>query len=305
MSVAIYPTRVDVLDAAGSVLVTHPVPNRPTRLPPDWGPPAPPSQAPSRTALEDRFLARFPQAAPFLEGLKRSMMTLTPIHLRTIDRLADLYGDPAMRAALQRARDYRNFNAEALKRILEAVHPNLTTIARRLPELLAGAEQGHPAYSEFLREVLRAEQTVRWERKIQRRTRWSKLGPEVPLDGFDWSARPQLSPQVVKELLTFRFVEERRNVILVGKPSTGKMTVARAIGHAACRRGMSVYGGDAGRRPGEAPGDRRGHDPAVHRQVIPRPLGHPRRPARRRVAPLDSPTVRPRKSASSGIRVGN
>lgn len=123
------------------------------------------------------------------------------------------------------------------------VELNLTTIARRLPELLAGAEQGHPAYSEFLREVLRAEQTVRWERKIQRRTRWSKLGPEVPLDGFDWSARPQLSPQVVKELLTCRFVEERRNVILVGKPSTGKTTVARAIGHAACRRGMSVYAG--------------------------------------------------------------
>lgn len=48
---------------------------------------------------------------------------------------------------------------------------------------------------------------------------------------------------MVKELLTGRFVEERRNVILVGKPSPGKTTIARALGHAACARGMSVYYG--------------------------------------------------------------
>lgn len=120
---------------------------------------------------------------------------------------------------------------------------NLTTGARRLSELLGAAEKGHPAYSEFLTSVLEAEQVARRERKIQRRVRWSKLGAEVPLDGFDWVARPQLSAKVVKELLTGRFIEERRNVILVGRPSTGKTTVARAIGHAACRRGLSVYNG--------------------------------------------------------------
>lgn len=125
VNVSIYPTRVDVLDAAGRVVVTHPVPDRPTRLPTDWGPPAPPSEAPSRTALEARFLARFPGAAPFLEGLKRRMMTLTPVHLRTIDRLANLYGDAAMRAALERATAFRNFNSLALERILVRAHPNV------------------------------------------------------------------------------------------------------------------------------------------------------------------------------------
>ena len=118
---------------------------------------------------------------------------------------------------------------------------NLTTASRRLGDLLAEAEKTHSAYSEFLRHVLDAEEGSRWERKIQRRTRWSKLGPAVSLDGFDWSIRPQLSPQVVKELLTCRFIDEHRNLILVGRPSTGKTTVARAIGHAACARAMSVY----------------------------------------------------------------
>ncbi len=119
----------------------------------------------------------------------------------------------------------------------------LTTVARRLSEMLAQAEKTHPSYTEFLLTLLSAEEAARWERRIQRRQRWSKLGPPVGLDRFDWSIRPQLSPQVVKELLTCRFVEERRNVILVGRPSTGKTTVARALGHAACARGMSVYYG--------------------------------------------------------------
>jgi DNA replication protein DnaC len=135
----------------------------------------------------------------------------------------------------------KNDPIEELRALL--VELNLTTVAKRLSELLAQAEKGNPAFSEFLSTVLEAEQTARRERKIQRRVRWSKLGPDIPLDGFDWAARPQLSPQVVKELQTCRFVEEHRNVILVGKPSTGKTTVARAIGHAACRRGMSVYYG--------------------------------------------------------------
>lgn len=117
----------------------------------------------------------------------------------------------------------------------------LTTAARRLSELLTQAEASQPAYSEFLRQILEAEDGARWERKLQRRRRWSKLGPPVTLEGFDWAARPQLSPQVVKELLTCRFVEEHRNVLLVGRPSTGKTTVAKALGHAACARALSVY----------------------------------------------------------------
>lgn len=128
---------------------------------------------------------------------------------------------------------------EALRALL--VELNLTTLARELSSVLAQAEQAAPGYSEFLRRALEVEETARTERRIQRRVRRSRLGVDVSLDGFDFSARPQLSPQAVKELLTCRFVEERRNIVLVGKPSLGKTTVARAIGHQACKRGFSVY----------------------------------------------------------------
>jgi DNA replication protein DnaC len=123
------------------------------------------------------------------------------------------------------------------------VELNLTTLARDLAGLLARAETSSspPSYSQFLLEALETERAARTERKIQRRLRWSRLGPPISLDRFDWSARPQLTPSAVKELLTCRFVEEKRNVILVGRPSLGKTTVARAIGHAACQKLYSVY----------------------------------------------------------------
>lgn len=128
---------------------------------------------------------------------------------------------------------------EALRRLLEEL--DLTTLARQLGGVLERAEKAAPSYSEFLRWALECEEGARKERKVERRVRWSRLGPYESLEDFDFSARPQLSASAVRELLTCRFVEERRNVVLVGRPSTGKTTVARALGHAACRQGLSVY----------------------------------------------------------------
>ena len=302
------PVRVQILDAAGAVVATHPVPDQPTRLPAGAAAaraasarpaPAPPRRPPSWPAS--------PTPRDFLDGLTQRMTTLTPIHLRALERLADLYGEPAVHAALDRRHrlpqlqrprprahpparpSHRRARARVpadaaprgprrpgrrRRRLAPGLHPGLhapdgrpcpmarkpdppdpvargpraawsgsTSPPRRAAssELLAQAETAQPAYSAFLHQILEAEDGARWERKLQRRRRWSKLGPPVTLEGFDWAARPQLSPQVVKELLTCRFVDEHRNVILVGRPSTGKTTVAKALGHAACARALSVY----------------------------------------------------------------
>ena len=123
--VHIDPVRVQVFDAAGGLVVTHAVPDQPTRLP---SPPAPPGRhdpALSRSAQEARFLAQFPDAAAFLDGLKHRMTTLTPIHLHALARLADLYGEAAVREALALATAYRNFNARAIERILARAHPTV------------------------------------------------------------------------------------------------------------------------------------------------------------------------------------
>ena len=125
VTVRVYPTRVEILDRTGAVAAVHKVPDRPTRLPADWGPPVPAHETLSRSAMEARFLAWFPGAEEFLEKLHLRMKSLLPIHLRQIERLVELYGVHRVGAAVDRARSYGNYSALALRRILEAAYPNV------------------------------------------------------------------------------------------------------------------------------------------------------------------------------------
>ena len=132
-TVRIYPHHLEVLDGSGKVAVTHKIPDRPTRLRVPYD--ATPARAASvsRTAMETAFLGRFPKAQDFLDGLHLRMKALLPIHLKEISRLVDLYGEDAVRVALQRAEHYRNFSALALRRILETDHPHVVPLAPILP----------------------------------------------------------------------------------------------------------------------------------------------------------------------------
>ena len=123
--VRIDPVRVEILDAAGAVVATHAVPDEPTRLPSPTPPPGHAAPGLSRPAQAARFLARFPDAVEFLDGLKQRMTTLTPIHLHALERLASLYGEAALRDALAIATAYRNFNTRAIERILQRAHPTV------------------------------------------------------------------------------------------------------------------------------------------------------------------------------------
>jgi transposase len=120
-----YPHRVEILDSEGKVAAAYAVPEGPTRIFADR-PAAPSRPEPlSLSALETRFLASFPEAMDFLDGLKLRMKSLAPIHLRRIEKLVGIYGSDRVRAAIARAQSYRNYNALALVRILEAAHPDV------------------------------------------------------------------------------------------------------------------------------------------------------------------------------------
>src|SRR6266542_699810 len=106
VSVRIEPRQVHLLDAAGHIVASHRVPDTPTRLPAPVPSPGHPRVALSRSAQEAAFLARFPHARAFLDGLAHRMTTLTPIHLRAIDQLVALYGHDAVQAALEHAEAY-------------------------------------------------------------------------------------------------------------------------------------------------------------------------------------------------------
>ena len=104
-------------------------------------------RSPGGRRLQEAFLKRFPSLAPFVSGLQLRMNRLTPIHIRTLLRLGESYGEQALMAAVARAQEYRRFDARAVQRILERDYPlvddaPLATLGGVGPLLLGEVESG-------------------------------------------------------------------------------------------------------------------------------------------------------------------
>jgi hypothetical protein len=103
---------------------------------------------------------------------------------------------------------------EPLEELVQlALDLDLTTLATALPDMLRRTEREGLSFTDFALALGRAEVDARRERSLQRSLRRSRLGTIEGLEGFDFQARPQLEPRVIKELLNCRFVDERRNVL--------------------------------------------------------------------------------------------
>lgn len=73
--------------------------------------------------LDQAFQQRFPSLAPFVDGLKIVMKSISGIHLRALLRLAETYGNDSFLAAATKAQEHRRFDAYAVQRILERDFP--------------------------------------------------------------------------------------------------------------------------------------------------------------------------------------
>ena len=117
---------------------------------------------------------------------------------------------------------------------------SLTALAEALETLLAQAAKKDPSYTDFALALLRHEQAARQVRRRERNLKRSRLGPCEGLKGYNFSLRPKLAARTVKELLGCEWVRQRRPLICVGRPGTGKTRIVKALGQAAVEEGHSV-----------------------------------------------------------------
>jgi DNA replication protein DnaC len=109
-----------------------------------------------------------------------------------------------------------------------------------LPERIALARQQKMPHQDFLLLVLQDEAARRESLAATVRSQRAHLDPEMQLERWDDTSRVTFDKQLLNELVSLRFVEQHANVAIVGPVGVGKSFLAHALGHIACRRGLSV-----------------------------------------------------------------
>lgn len=115
---------------------------------------------------------------------------------------------------------------------------NLTTMAGELVPRLQ--HSGHEASLPILLEVFELEGEARWERRVARLRKASKLPPAKTFDTFDDRRLPRPLARQLRELAGGDFLDRAVNVLAFGLPGTGKSHAACALGHALVDAGHSV-----------------------------------------------------------------
>jgi DNA replication protein DnaC len=97
------------------------------------------------------------------------------------------------------------------------------------------------SHREFLELLLQDELLLRNDRSIQRRITLAGFRDQKSLDDFDFSYNTSIKRSRIFDLATCRYVREKRDVLWVGPPGTGKSHLCQALGLCAIRSGLTVY----------------------------------------------------------------
>jgi DNA replication protein DnaC len=148
----------------------------------------------------------------------------------------------------------------------------MTAAAEHLADELDRGTREKASPTQVLERLLTIEADATRARRLRGRLRFARYPIHKTLAEFDLDFQPSLDRKVLGELSTLRFVEERRNVILLGPPGVGKSHLAIALGIAATEAGYPHLL-HLRRRPRGQPairasrGDRRLQDAHLHRTL--------------------------------------
>ena len=122
----------------------------------------------------------------------------------------------------------------ALKRL------RLSGLAGSLDVRIQEASANRLNHAEFLELILQDELAVRKERLVNRRINTARFRNLKTLEDFDWAFNPSIKKSRIFDLATGKFIDEARDLLLLGPPGVGKSHLAQAIGYQAIKMGRLV-----------------------------------------------------------------
>lgn len=123
---------------------------------------------------------------------------------------------------------------DALKRL------RLGRMMDSLAERITLAEKDGTPFQDLLLALLVDEIGRRQTNAAAMRARDAGIDPDMVFERWDKSAKVTYDKRMLQELTSLRFIEAKRNAVILGPVGVGKTFVACALGHLACKAGFSV-----------------------------------------------------------------
>ena len=116
----------------------------------------------------------------------------------------------------------------------------LSGIYNSVEERLGYAQEKSLAYREFLELLLEDEYNNRRDNSHKKRYAKAKLPGHKTVEDFDFMFQPSINKKTINDCLTCNFIKERKNIVFIGEPGTGKTHLSVAIGIKALLKGYKV-----------------------------------------------------------------
>lgn len=128
-----------------------------------------------------------------------------------------------------------------MQQTLEQLHQlRLRGMAAALEEQLTHATAQELSFEDRLTLLVEREHTTRQDRRLQLLLRYARMRLEASVEDINFRTARGLDRSVVLRLATAEGVRQHQVVLITGATGVGKTYLACALGHAACRRGLSV-----------------------------------------------------------------
>src|SRR6266550_2409980 len=103
----------------------------------------------------------------------------------------------------------------------------LRALPENLDDFLARASKARWSSHMLLEELCRSELQERSRRSLERRLRLSAIKSFKPLADFEWNWPTKIDRDVIERALTLDFLQQARNLVLVGRNGLGKTLIVK------------------------------------------------------------------------------
>lgn len=117
----------------------------------------------------------------------------------------------------------------------------LSGIYNSLEDRLSYANEKSLSHIELLELLFEDETNNRINNSYKKRYVRAKLPSHKTLEDFDFSFQPSIDKKIINDCVTCNFIKEKKNIVFIGNPGSGKTHLSIAIGVRALMKGSKVY----------------------------------------------------------------